>query len=245
MTAEPDYTKVHTFNGLIETSMRLLILLERFHGQRLDFEELRLLDFFVVFATDIGGPNCLHVPVSGRVGAYNIRGEHYFPAALTFLERGGLIEREGTAYTATHAADPAPFFSPYVIGLDGAAAWLKGNFDENGRAALFKLLRTRVFELKEADLATGFVRDDSRFTLLHRQYEADIDRLAGLVESCSVFAAYLENDRKIAANDDGALLPTFEFFEELVEQARTEARKTDSLLKGLKELVADMDRVEA
>jgi hypothetical protein len=241
MTIEPDYTKFHTFNGLVETSMRLLMLLERFHDIPLNFEELRLVDFFAVFIKDVGGKTSLHVQISNRAGAYAIRGEHYFPAALTFLQRAGLIEQVKDRYSATHEAETTPFVSPYLTALDRAAAWLRDQFEQKGRVAFFSALKARVFQLMEENLASGLVRDDAHFTLLRQMYPNDLNRLAGLVESCSLFIAYLENDRKVAANDDGSRLPPFAYFVEVAEQAKSEAAKIDSNWAGLKELVASID----
>jgi hypothetical protein len=117
MTAEPNFTVFYTLNGLVETSMRLLVVLERFHGIGLSLEELRLADFFVVFTEDIGGPSSLHVPLSNRAGSFTIRGDHYLPSALTFLQRADQVTLEGRRHFATHASEDTPFTSQYLTAL--------------------------------------------------------------------------------------------------------------------------------
>lgn len=180
------------YNGLVETAMRSLVILDAFYPHAFSFEEIRLLDYFAVFPGDIGGARNLHLPHSGRAGAYGVR-----PAAigkgLDYLTEIGHVLRTGEGRAALfRAADEGPAVtgfirSPYLTGIHVAAEWMLAKLESEGREAFFAHLCRRMAELSLESMAMP-ARQQERFEALALLYRCDAERIEGLAEAAWAFA---------------------------------------------------------
>lgn len=224
---------VATFNGLTETAMRLLIILETNYGQGFDFETLRLMDFFAVFSGDIDGPQSLHPTTSSRGGAYNVR-KSAISQALDFLLAAELIAHERGLYIANNKDDGDPYRTRYLKGIQSASSWMKKRIKQIGLKSFTGEMRRTALSLAEESLSALPPRGgDEMFFTLKASYESDIHRLEGLQDACEIFQCLLEVDLKAASNDNGANVPAFSYFEAVHTKATKEIVSTLSSYTGL------------
>ncbi|TLX15879.1 ABC-three component system middle component 2 [Rhizobium sp. MHM7A] len=226
---------IATFNGLTETAMRLLIILETHYGQDFDFETLRLMDFFAVFSGDVDGPQSLHPVTSARGGAYNVR-KTSIAHALDFLLAAGLISDENGVYSATNKDDGDPYRTRYLTGIQSASAWMKQRAKQIGSKAFTSEMRRTALSLAEESLSAQPPQADEMFASLKTTYESDILRLEGLQDASEIFQSLLEIDLKAASNDNGSVIPPFSYFEAVHAKATKEIVSTLSLYTGLLKL---------
>jgi hypothetical protein len=230
---------IATFNGLTETAMRLLIILESHHGQGFDFETLRLMDFFSVFSGDIDGPQSLHPTTSGRGGAYNVR-KTPITQALAFLLAAELITSKNDIYSATNIDDGDPYRTRYLIGIQTASAWMRERASLIGAKAFISEMRRSALSLAEESLSAQPPRGaDEVFFSLKAAYESDVLRLEGLQDASEIFQCLLEVDLKAASNDNGIIIPPFSYFEAVHAKATKEIISTMDRYTGLLQLRAE------
>lgn len=229
---------IDTFNGLIETAMRLLIILETNYGRAFDFETIRLMDFFAVFAGDIDGPKSLHPINSARGGAFIIR-KTYVENALNFLVTAGLLSDEKGLYSANYPDDGDPYRTQYLRGIQSAAIWMKERIHQIGLKSFVNEARHTAMTLVEESFSALPPQGDKVFPALKSAYESDIQRLEGLQDACEVFKTLLETDFKTASNDNGSGIPSFAYFEAVHEKAVKEAASTSSSYAGLLRMQAE------
>ncbi len=240
MLAEP--FPITTFNGLAETAMRLLIILETHHGRSLDFETLRLMDFFSVLTADLGGPDSLHPPTPARGAAYNRRSAH-ITKALAFLIAAELVTKENGLYFAKNIDDGDPYRSQYLTGVQAASLWMKERSRSVGIRTFTAGMKRRALALAEESLAARPQRNaDEMHRLLKSNYESDITRLKGLLDACEVFQCLLDVDYKSASNDNGTVIPPISYFEAIHSLAVEEIAWTQAQLLQLFRITPEMHR---
>jgi hypothetical protein len=225
--------RVQTFNGLTETAMRLLIILETNYGRSFDFQTLRLMDFFTVYSGDIDGPQSLHPTNSGRGGTYNVR-KSLIPKAIDFLVAADLLNNENALYSAKNQDDGDPYRSTYLQGIQSAAKWMNGRIRDVGlKSFTAEMLQTAIELMEESLSAQPPQSPDDVFVFLKDSYESDLCRLEGLQDSCEIFKCLLDVDLKSAANDNGKMVPPFPYFDDVYAMATKEITSTSSRYSGL------------
>jgi hypothetical protein len=233
---------ITTLNGLVETAMRLLIILETHHGQGFDFESLRLLDFFAVFSKDIDGAQSLHPATPSRGAAYNVR-KTAITKALGFLLAAELVAEEKGSYSATNRDDGDPYRSRYLTDIQTVSAWMKERAQILGAKTFSADMRRVAISLAEESLSALPPRDaDEIFFTLRDSYQSDIPRLEGLQDACEVFQCLLDVDHKAASNDNGKIIPPFSFFEAVHAKAAKEIVSTQARHAGLLQMWAEKAR---
>jgi len=224
------------YNGPVETALRVLTLIEAFNPDRLNLEEIRLLDHFVVFAGDAGAPINLHPPTRGRANAFTFRKSLLSPAleALVGLEIAA-EDRTGpkTSYGLRESEAKSPLAetgSDYLYALRETALWLKEASDREGRGAFFSRLRDRMRVLLQEPLEMPESQAE-RFSFLRANYESDCRRVEGTREGASVLLEW--------ALETGNSVPGLEYrtLEAVIEAANREIGSVQANLKGLKEVM--------
>lgn len=182
------------YNGLVETAMRSLVIIDAFHPRSLTFEELRLLDFFVVFAGDLGAARNLHVPLPGRAGAYAIRQDAIMKGLGLIEALGHLVSTEVSGERRYAATDDAAALtgiisSPYLTAMHAVADWMKEMSDSEGHVPFMTRLRSRIWVLS-GETASFPTDQADRFKSLDEVYSSDQERVAGTAEAAAVFALF-------------------------------------------------------
>lgn len=230
------------YNGLVETATRNLLILDACFPTAFTFDELRLLDLFVVFGEDIGFPSSLHVLLPGRVRAHEFR-HRAIRQGLDLLLALGCIETVETdgGITKIKAADDAVSLdgyvsSTYLAKLQETARWMNFRMDALGEHAFLSGLDARLQELS----GTGMHIPDGveeRFSSLTAIYISDLVRLEGLEESAWLLK-HLGIRRKA---ETGEPLPEIVPSEEWYESVRKAAAKETVLVRqksaGLAEVI--------
>ncbi|UVK49843.1 hypothetical protein DBIPINDM_007920 (plasmid) [Mesorhizobium sp. AR02] len=125
------------FNGVLETGMRSVVVLNEFSPMELDREQLGLLDYFVVHSSQAGGPDDMHPTYKSSFTEYHVR-RRRIDDGVKMLVRVRLIEvvadpKRGVCF---RAGDDAPGFvdllnSPYNRELIDRARWLRSRHYED------------------------------------------------------------------------------------------------------------------
>ncbi|WP_110781552.1 ABC-three component system middle component 2 [Rhodopseudomonas faecalis] len=130
-------TQADLFNGVLETGMRALVILNAFRSIDLDRDELGLLDYFVVHTSQAGGPSDIHPTGPSSFSEYHIR-RRRIDDGIQLLQRIRLIEvvadhERGIVF---RAGDDAPAFvdllrTTYNRELVKRSEWLREQCAEN------------------------------------------------------------------------------------------------------------------
>jgi hypothetical protein len=151
------------FNGVLETGMRALVLLNTFRSFDLDREELGLLDYFVVHTSQAGGPPDIHPTGPSSFNEYHVR-RRRIDEGIQLLRRVRLIDvladpERGIVF---RAGDDAPAFvdllsAPYNRELIERSEWLRRMCDND--ADFLVGLRDRIerwsIEFQEREMPRG------------------------------------------------------------------------------------------
>lgn len=84
-----DYSN-ELYNSLVETSLRVLVVLQAFR-RRLSVDEIRVLEIFAVYGEDVGHDKSLQHRTSSRFHAYGFR-KAWFMDALEYLKVAAIVE---------------------------------------------------------------------------------------------------------------------------------------------------------
>lgn len=135
-------------NSPIETSVRVLALLNAAYPRSLAANQLVLLDHTTLHTADVGGPISLHpaLPIrSGELGVKRAKIEEGLKALITAGLAEITVGKSGVEFTA---GDGALNFqrllaSPYALALQERASWVMaffGDLDEQRVRSRFKTL---------------------------------------------------------------------------------------------------------
>uniref|UniRef100_Q07NV1 Putative threonine efflux protein n=1 Tax=Rhodopseudomonas palustris (strain BisA53) TaxID=316055 RepID=Q07NV1_RHOP5 len=136
------------FNGVLETGVRTLVILNAFRSFDLDREELGLLDYFVVHTSQAGGPPDIHPTGPSSFSEYHVR-RRRIDDGIQLLRRIRLIDvaaipERGIVF---RAGEDAPAFvdllrAPYNRDLVTRSGWLRDQCNYN--VAFLRGLRDRI-----------------------------------------------------------------------------------------------------
>lgn len=125
------------FNGVLETGMRSVVVLNEFSPMQIDREQLGLLDYFVVHSSQAGGPEDMHPTNTSSFTEYHVR-RRRIDDGIKMLIRIRLIEvvADPSRGVCFRAGDDAPGFvdllnSQYNRDLVDRARWLRARHDED------------------------------------------------------------------------------------------------------------------
>lgn len=151
------------FNGVLETGMRSVVVLNEFSPIELDREQLSLLDYFIVHSSQAGGPDDIHPTNAGSYSEYHVR-RRRIEEGIKILVRIRLVDvvpdpERGVCF---RAGDDAPGFvdllnSPYNRELVDRARWLRTRHDEDSGflAGLRQRIERWVIEFQQREMPGG------------------------------------------------------------------------------------------
>jgi hypothetical protein len=151
------------FNGVLETGMRTLVILNAFRSIDLGRDDLGLLDYFVVHTSQAGGPPDIHPTGPSSFSEYHVR-RRRIDDGIQLLRRVRLIDvlavpERGIVF---RAGNDAPAFvdllgTPYNRELVRRSDWLRRQCNDD--AAFLKGLRDRIerwsIEFQEREMPGG------------------------------------------------------------------------------------------
>jgi hypothetical protein len=126
---------VSTFNSPFELGVRMVYLLNSMQPAGADLQKLVLLDYAVVYSSDLGGPPSLHTPVPYRGSEYLSRRE-LIAQGLHLMSTRGLVnvvtDDTGITYFAGDAARAmvGALTAPYLRKLERCCQWAAAAFAE-------------------------------------------------------------------------------------------------------------------
>lgn len=130
-------TQADLFNGVLETGMRALVILNAFRSLDLDRDELGLLDYFVVHTSQAGGPADMHPTGPSSFSEYHVR-RRRIDDGIQLLRRIRLIDviADPGRGIVFRAGDDAPAFvdllrSPYNRELIERSNWLRSRCNDD------------------------------------------------------------------------------------------------------------------
>ncbi len=136
---------MNPLNSPLEVGIRVLMVLQEAFPERLDLNQLVLLDHSVLHSADLGGPESLHPPVPVRASELGVKRQS-IEAGLEVMIRAHLahvgVGDRGIEFWAGEAADgfTSLLETEYASRLSARAAWVVQHFgalDEQAlRAAL-------------------------------------------------------------------------------------------------------------
>lgn len=151
------------FNGVLETGMRSVVVLNEFSPIELDREQLSLLDYFVVHTSQAGGPADMHPTNAGSYSEYHVR-RRRIEEGIKMLVRIRLVDivPDPDRGVCFRAGDDAPGFvdllnSPYNRELVDRARWLRASHDEDSGflAGLRQRIERWVIEFQQREAPGG------------------------------------------------------------------------------------------
>ncbi|WP_039824886.1 ABC-three component system middle component 2 [Nocardia testacea] len=140
---------MNPLNSAIETGVRVLMLLAAAFPERLDLNQLVLLDHGLLHSADLGGPPSLHPPILIRASGLGVRREA-IEAGLDVLIRADLacagLSADGIRYWAGERADGfiGLLGSTYASSLQERALWVIGRYEGLDEGALRREFDTAV-----------------------------------------------------------------------------------------------------
>ncbi|GAA3840529.1 hypothetical protein AFIC_002566 [[Pseudomonas] carboxydohydrogena] len=151
------------FNGVLETGMRALVLLNAFRSLDLDRDELGLLDYFVVHTSQADGPPDIHPTGPSSFSEYHVR-RRRIDEGIQLLRRLRLIDvlADPDRGIVFRAGDDAPAFvdllsAPYNRELVERSEWLRRMCEDD--ASFLGGLRDRIerwsIEFQERETPRG------------------------------------------------------------------------------------------
>lgn len=124
---------MNPLNSALEVGLRVLMILQEAFPERLDLNQLVLLDHSLLHSGDLGGPDSLHPAVPVRAGELGVRREA-IEAGLEVMIRANLahagLGEGGVEFWAGEAADGFTRLleSEYASELHARAAWAVQHF---------------------------------------------------------------------------------------------------------------------
>jgi len=230
------------YNGLVETATRNLLILDACYPSAFSFDELRLLDLFVVFGEDIGFPSSLHALLPGRTRAHEFR-PRAIRQGLDLLLALGCIETVDAdgGITKIKAAEDAVSLdgyvsSPYLAKLQETARWMNFRMDALGEHEFLSGLEARLQELSGAGMHIPDGVED-RFSGLSAIYASDLVRLEGLEEAAWLLK-HLGIRRKSETGEPLLdIVPSEEWLESVRQAAAKETVSVRQKSAGLAEVI--------
>ena len=217
-----------TYNGVMETSQRALIILAAFCEIHLSHEEQRLFDFFAVFGEDIGLNRSLQKRISGRGNAYNFREETIIPSVLLLQDCGLATKNQDDNIKITKkglsVVDQTK--SAYATELKNVAKHMSDKYSENNKTNNIEKLTKNINNLLKEPLTRP--EDNEKFEGLMQNYHRDVIRMESLNEFIAVIKLNSEKECDI---DNVRLKKTW--LKELERQVEMELAK---LSKNIAEL---------
>lgn len=133
-----------TFNGLLETGVRIVMLLNSSFPKNYDLQRLTALDYLLIHTSLLGGPKDSHPKTPIKTPLTQVRRETIQHAINLMISRNLILQNvlpDGIYYSA---GDSSTFFvesfqSSYLKDLNMRAKWLHG---------FFKNFTEREFETK-------------------------------------------------------------------------------------------------
>jgi hypothetical protein len=152
------------FNGLLETGVRAIVILDAAYPRAFDLAKLSWFDHFVVHTADINGPESLHPDLPQRSGELLVR-RRLIEASLDVMQRLHLIDRQSDASGIRYRAgeDSSALVglmrSDYHNALKARASWLIDTIGDVSDEALRQLVSEKVgkwhIEFQEESSAPG------------------------------------------------------------------------------------------
>lgn len=121
------------FNSPFELGIRMVYLLSALRPTGADLQKLVLLDYAIVYSSDLGGPASLHTPVPYRGGELLSRRE-LIEQGIYLMSTRGLIDvmfsLDGLTYVAGEAALTmvGSLTSSYFVELENRCKWVASRF---------------------------------------------------------------------------------------------------------------------
>lgn len=145
---------IQPFNNKIETSLRILCILNEAFPQSFDVQSLVYFDYLSVHSADIDEKiESLHPPVPNRSGEIFVR-RAIIEEGLTLLFSRNLVEilykESGLEYKASEGATPflEGLSSEYLIKLSSKVQWAIHNFSHLDNQSLKKMMQSNIEKLK-------------------------------------------------------------------------------------------------
>lgn len=133
-----------TFNGSLETGLRLLSILVSAYPNKYDNNQLLMFDFMVIHTEDFGGPKSLHPKNIYKSSEFLVRKKIMQKGLDLMMSKGFIhqcIEETGIYY---QAGDTAELFlkilsSPYIKKLRHCSNWVVSHYTDLNTDEINKL----------------------------------------------------------------------------------------------------------
>ncbi|MCK3864751.1 MULTISPECIES: ABC-three component system middle component 2 [Pseudomonas] len=129
------------FNTPFELGLRMVYLLSALRPEGADLQKLVLLDYAIVYSSDVGGPDSLHTPVPFRNAELFSRRER-IEQGLYLMSTRGLVDVVLDDRGMTYVAGPSSFTmvgslsSKYWRELETRCRWVATRFGAKESSAL-------------------------------------------------------------------------------------------------------------
>jgi len=136
------------FNTPFELGLRMVYLLSALRPGGADLQKLVLLDYAVVYSSDVGGPESLHTPVPFRNGELFSRRER-IEQGLYLMSTRGLVDVLLDERGMTYVAGPSSFTmvgsltSKYWRNLEVRCQWAAQQFGNSDSPNLLRQFAAR------------------------------------------------------------------------------------------------------
>jgi hypothetical protein len=233
------------YNGLVETATRDLLILDACYPSSLSFDDLRLLDLFVVFGEDLGFPVSLHVLLPGRTRAHEFRPRAIRQGLDLLLALGCITSFDEAGSTKFKAGDDALALdgwvsSQYLATLQETARWMNLQMDAMGDRAFLDKVQARLDELSDVGMHIPSGTED-RFSGLAAVYASDLVRLEGMEEAAWLLKYIVSRHSIETGQPVPETVPSEDWFESVRQAAAKEAKAVRQKSAGLAEVVAGLD----
>ncbi|WP_313493486.1 ABC-three component system middle component 2 [Stenotrophomonas sp.] len=131
------------FNTPFELGLRMVYLLFSLRPFGADLQKLVLLDYAIVYSSDVGGPDSLHTPVPHRNSELFSRRER-IEQGLYLMSTRGLVDVDLDDSGLTYLAGPASFTlvgslsSSYWRELENRCSWAAKEFGDTSSQELLR-----------------------------------------------------------------------------------------------------------
>ena len=148
------------FNSVVETGLRIVMVLDALIEHPVDLNTVCLLDHYVVHTADIGGPESLHPATSARAGEYLVR-RRLVEQAMDLMRRRRLVlvVHDGTGNGFLCSQDAAAVVdlmkTSYNTELRKRAFWLADRLSDEG-AGFVDRMRSGIAELSAAEVGNAY-----------------------------------------------------------------------------------------
>lgn len=149
----------NTFNGPLETGLRVVSLLGAAYPRAYDLQRLIGMDYLLVHTGDVGGPASLHPPAPLQSAELLVR-RGVIERALLLMMTRELVDRQigpdGIRYMAGENAGSflSSLESDYIKDLRSRATWLVESFGTSNELD-FRTMMRKLFENWVEEFQTG------------------------------------------------------------------------------------------